>query len=169
MMLDSLTGSSCLKNTKEVFSQALMEPESTGGGKKQRIRAESGFFDPDGSFTAVKHVLSFIASHHFSTCHSAQQFPQPLTAFHLIYLEPYTNPRDDRRGGNGPARGPFARPELVTDLMQHCAITASLPQLKHAARHNADQQIPASGAVRKPKRVYHCVHRRPCPRIQDPR
>lgn len=27
MMFESLTGSSCLRNTKEVFSQALMEPE----------------------------------------------------------------------------------------------------------------------------------------------
>lgn len=30
MMFDSLTGSSCLKKTKDVFSQALMEPVSWG-------------------------------------------------------------------------------------------------------------------------------------------
>lgn len=29
MMLDSLTGSSCLRKTNDVFSQALMEPEKT--------------------------------------------------------------------------------------------------------------------------------------------
>lgn len=30
MMFDNLTGSSCRRNTKDVFSQALMEPEVEG-------------------------------------------------------------------------------------------------------------------------------------------
>ena len=40
MMLESLTGSSCLRKTKDVFSQALMDPESTQGGETL-IRAEA--------------------------------------------------------------------------------------------------------------------------------
>lgn len=34
MMFESLTGSSCLKKTKDVFSQALMDPDNAKRGKK---------------------------------------------------------------------------------------------------------------------------------------